>query len=216
MPGWAPTTRTVNLFVLSGIAAPLVFSVVVFTLSSIQPGYDPVSQIISILGAEGSPFAHIMNLFGFFLSGILTILFGIGIHFGLKNGNPSKIVPISVVLAGILLILAGMFSCNPGCTDDSASSILHGWFSKLSGFCFVVAMSAFAYQYKDNADWKRHGMLSFGVMAASILVWSLFLFAPIESIVGLVQRLGVSLSLIWMALTSYRLYKFEKFCKSPL
>lgn len=68
-----------------GKVVGLWFFVCLFGLAAIQPGYSHLTKAVSELGAFGAPSAAIWNTLGFFATGLIISLFGIGLHQLLKR-----------------------------------------------------------------------------------------------------------------------------------
>lgn len=81
--------NTHKFLAFCGVIAPILFTVVLLILGSLQLGYNHATQYISELGANSAPYALIMNTIGFPLLGLLTIAFAFALDQGVNNGNGS-------------------------------------------------------------------------------------------------------------------------------
>jgi hypothetical membrane protein len=90
----------------AGIAAPLLFTMLVIVQSVLQPDYSHVALPISALAAW--PHGWIQNV-NFFAFGVLMIAYAIGLHVGLRPTRGGLVGPGLLVLSGVGLLLAGAF-----------------------------------------------------------------------------------------------------------
>src|SRR2546426_5050215 len=95
----------------AGVIAPILF-VLLFTIAGfLYPGYSPIHQVISTLGASGPyPWIQVTN---FLVSGLLLLTFALSFFYQMRPvlGRGTLIVStILLVLAGAGLVDAGIFS----------------------------------------------------------------------------------------------------------
>ena len=91
---------------IAGIAGPIVFVVLVAVQSLAPPDYSQVKLPISALAAWPGGWVQDAN---FVLFGLLTILFAIGLHLGVRRNRAAVIGPGLLMLSGVGLIIAGFF-----------------------------------------------------------------------------------------------------------
>jgi hypothetical membrane protein len=91
---------------IAGIAGPIVFVVVVAAQSLVHPDYSQVKLPISALAAWPGGWVQDAN---FVLFGLLTILFAIGLHLGVRRNRAAVIGPGLLMFSGVGLIIAGFF-----------------------------------------------------------------------------------------------------------
>ena len=114
-----------KMLTLCGIFGPIFYTIVLFVLGLLRPGYNHVTQSMSELGEVGSLNAVLMNTFGFPLLGLFLLTFSLGLHRGVIEGKGAKIGPSLIAVSGIGLILTGVIQCDPGCIDVSLTGYLH-------------------------------------------------------------------------------------------
>ena len=91
---------------IAGIAGPIAFVVVLAAQSLVHPDYSQVKRPISALAAWPGGWVQDAN---FMLFGLLTILFAIGLHLGVRRNRAAVIGPGLLMLSGVALIIAGFF-----------------------------------------------------------------------------------------------------------
>ena len=87
-----------------GVVGPIAYASVLATLGVLWPGYNPIRQYMSELGAVDAPHALVMNVFGFQLLGISMVALGLGLYRGLSKGWDTVV--------GVALILLEMSKCR--------------------------------------------------------------------------------------------------------
>jgi len=85
---------------LGKIVGPWFFACL-FGLAALQPGYSHLTKAVSELGAFGARYAAIWNTLGFFLTGGIIVLFGIGLQQLLKRRQVRSTGGWSVIALGI-------------------------------------------------------------------------------------------------------------------
>ena len=103
-----PDLRLSTRFLLwSGAIGPILFALVVLVEGAIRPGYDAWQTTISTLSLSERGWIQIAN---FYVFGLLTLCFAVGLRRVLKSGLASSAGPILFTIVGVGLILTGFFS----------------------------------------------------------------------------------------------------------
>ncbi|CCH15791.1 DUF998 domain-containing protein [Micromonospora lupini] len=188
-----PAVRvTKSLLAYGVIAGPLyvaVSLVEVFTRS----GFDPTRHAWSMLSNGDRGWIHITN---FLVSGLLTIVFAVGLRRALASGPGARWAPRLIGAYGVSLIAAGLLRADPGLgfpvgTPDGPGAISwHGYghfasgaigFSCLIAACFVLARR-FAAEGAAGWAWSSRvvgvvfGAGFLGVTAGAGAAWSILAF----------------------------------------
>src|SRR5690348_3480633 len=111
---------TLQWMALGGIAGPLLFTLVMLICASLRPNYNHISYFISELGATGTANAGLMNFAGFIPSGILIALFGFSLIGFFPKSFLTRAGSALVIIFGIGMAVAGLFSCDPGCPREGS------------------------------------------------------------------------------------------------
>jgi hypothetical membrane protein len=187
-------------------------------IGAMWPGYSLVANYMSELGGVDSPFKNIMNVFGFMALGIFLILFSFGLKFSLKKNIYSQLVFICSLIAGIFMVLVGFFPCDTGCNNVTLIGRLHTWTSIPPSIFLPSAaiLSAPALVMASNKGpsnksgyWKKWAFVFFWLGMLSFASGTLSTFPSTQPYIGLIQRLGITTSLIWVSLISFVLLKQE-------
>lgn len=199
-----------SIFVYSGFIGPVIYAAVLFTLGALEPGYDPISQSMSELGAVDAPYAIIMNTLGFPLLGIFFILFSVGVHRNISPGKGSGLGPFMIILSGVFLILTGVFQCDSGCIDVTLTGELHSLFATLAAFVMIpVPLTLVPRVYYDQ-NWRHYVWFSWVVVILTSLLSILYLVPELAIWEGLLQRLAIGAPLVWIEVTAYKIIKEDK------
>ncbi len=211
-------TRTDRLLMAG--AAGAVLSVALFTVQGLfREGYDPVRHYVSQLSLGPGGWVQVANFVG---TGALMLCFAAGLRRALRPGRASVWGPILVATFGLGLITAGIFPADEGLgnfppgtvipadspTLDFRIHILSAMvvFFSLPAACFVLAR-------RFRHDRTRRGWAAYSI-ATGTVVWVLWAgstilsgdgSAPIDAVVGLVQRVYLIAGFAWIALVAVHL-----------
>jgi hypothetical protein len=134
----------VRLAAVAGMIGPVLFVVVLLALTAIQYGFmigigwrplrDPAGAWPS--GLALGPYGWV-QVWSFVLSGLLLMIFAVGLHLGTTNGRASRIGPALLFLAGTAMALMG-FETDP--IRRTGPRTVHGWIHDLAFVLFVLAL----------------------------------------------------------------------------
>jgi hypothetical membrane protein len=185
---------------ITGIAGPIVFVVFIGAQSLVHPDYSQVKLPISALAAWPGGWVQDAN---FVLFGLLTILFAIGLHLGVRRNRAAVIGPGLLMLSGVGLIIAGFFPWRSVDGDFvvPAGYLLGAPLSFLgAGAGFIVLLRRVA------ADPRWHGVGPYAlgsgiaIVASFVATFALVIppSAPLHSWGGLMQRATLA---VWFPCT---------------
>ncbi|MFX1438604.1 MAG: DUF998 domain-containing protein [Promethearchaeota archaeon] len=196
---------------IAGVIAPFLYLILVFGLGFLEPGYNQMTDMMSILGGVEGLRGWLFNL-GVIIIGLLVAIFGLGLHPFLNDGDGSKVGPSMLVLGGIGLIGGGIFHCDQDCTNfltRNPTGIMHMISSALAGM--LIAMSLFVLYFRIRRDpvWERLGgftlLMALLGNGAGITLWITFATTRLSAIEGLIQRVGIIAPLLWIAIVSLQM-----------
>ena len=118
------------------LAVPAVLWSMFLVFGLLRHGYGLLTSPASSLGARGPPHSEAFNIAFFYTGGILTALAGTGLAILHHRSVRWLLGAVFMVLAGILLVLTGVF---PTAGAGHFDAHLHGLFSQS---CFVLASAA--------------------------------------------------------------------------
>ena len=199
---------------LCGIAAPIVFTILVAVSGFIYEGYSHVTQAVSELGGVEAQYPLLQNA-NFFLIGVLFIAFAFGLHRGIGGGNGSIFGP---VLVGGFGVSAGMGSaflpCDPGCEFQTLTGTLHN-LTGLGGFVAAIAgIFVISRRLRGDPNWQTFYSFSWitGIAAlVSLLLWiGVAKIAEVDSVNGVLQRLFILAWFVWVEVMALRLLRISR------
>jgi hypothetical membrane protein len=215
MTGTFPRTTDplVRIGALAGIGGSLLYAVVVAVTGYLTPGYDPLTQWISELGATGAPYANLFNVLGPGIFGLLSIVFAAGIWRALKGGPLAFAAAFLVAISGFAGILEGVFPCDPGCVPMTMGGSLHLTIGIVPLLGMLGAMEIFAFIVRKNPAWPWF----FAFSQAMVILTFIFAIAFFSgaALDGLYQRIMIGSILVWVVVISAWMWKIQEVSSSP-
>jgi hypothetical protein len=197
--------KTQRLLILSGTIGPVFFFTILTILGLMWSDYNPVITGMSEIGAIDSPFKDLMNYLGFSLLGIFIIIFSIGFKVYFKKNLQMTIVSILLLIGGIFMFTVGFFPCDPQCIDVSLIGELHSITSIIPAI--IIPAAAMFSAYPISKIWgKNWGYLSFFLGILSLVSGPIMFLESLNNFAGLIQRLGIGFSLLWIFIISLKIY----------
>jgi hypothetical membrane protein len=192
---------------LCGVFAPIIMMAIIIIVGQITPHYSPVSDTISQMGTPESPYAPVLNC-GFVIYSVLIGLTAYGFHRRLRYAAMGKTLVILLGIHAIGIILLMVFPDTldfPGkhFTDD----ILHNVFSAIAYPALLVGMLVFTGIARQEKALRITAIMGLAVVFLNLPMPFINMFDSLRPISGLLQRLFMASSFLWLALTSLYLYK---------
>jgi hypothetical membrane protein len=106
----------------SGIAGPIIFTVVALMQSLLRQDHSLVAHPISALAAGSSGWVQNVN---FLLFGLLMIAYGVGLHLGVRPSRAGVVGVVFLVLSGVGLMWGGLFPATDGMGAFDEDRVLH-------------------------------------------------------------------------------------------
>ena len=104
-----------RILTLVGIAGPIYYIGFVTILGLLWPGYDPIQQTQSELGAVGAPHGLLMNVGGFMALGGIILAFAGAYGLALRASPWKLAAMVLLIVAGLGMITVGFFPCDAAC-----------------------------------------------------------------------------------------------------
>jgi len=191
---------------LVAIVGPIYYVGFVIVLGLLWPGYDPVGQTQSELGAVGAPHGLLMNTAGFMAVGVIILAFAATFAFALRASAWKLLASGLLVMAGLGMITVGFFPCDAGCVDVTRTGELHSTFSMPGAIGLPAAMmlssQAFRSDGRIGLAWQA---VSFWLGVASLASGPIVAADLLSDQLGLLQRIGMWIPILWMSAVSLRL-----------
>lgn len=102
---------TTRWLLLAGVIGPILFVIVFLVEGWTRAGYDPMRMFVSLLALSDDGWQQIVN---FVVSGVLVAGGAVGLRSVLREGPGSTWGPRLIGLAGVGMVLAGVFVTDPG------------------------------------------------------------------------------------------------------
>ena len=206
--------NSIQYLALCGIAAPIVFAILVTVSGFIYEGYSHVTQAVSELGGVEAQYPLLQNA-NFFVMAVLFIAFAFGLHRGIGGGSGSILGPVLVGGFGFSAALGNAFlPCDPGCEFQTLTGTLHN-LTGLGGFISAIAgIFVISRRIKRDPDWQS--IYSFSWIAGIAVLFTLLLWigiakaAEVDSLNGLLQRLFVLAWFVWVEVMALRLFRISR------
>jgi len=205
-----PDERRTIACLWAGVAAPIVFTTVYLIEGATRLGYDPLRHQVSLLSLGDRGWVQVLN---FLVTGALLLVFAIGLREWLWGAPGGRVTPAAVAIAGLGLLLAGVFPTQPlfgyppGTPEEMArditpGSVLHVLGAILFFFGLIAAAAAFAVR-----SW-REGSTGWAVASAGVAVVIFVCFGAsgggpsgellFPDVTGLLQRIALLAGFGWV------------------
>jgi hypothetical membrane protein len=198
--------------ILGGVAGPIVFAVVVLAAAAGYPGYSHVANFMSELGATGAPRAALMNYGGFIPVGTLLTAFALSLMRALPRTAMMTAGAGLVMLFGVGVFAAGVFSCDLGCPTSGGTleNQIHNAIGPTCFLCVITGSGILGWAFRDVPAWRRLSGYSLATSAVA-LVFFLGLVSSLESrtVTGLWQRLMLGTLFLWCGVAAVHAFRLE-------
>ena len=198
--------RHVSWLALITILGTIFWLLIVVLLHFLRTDEDPINHQISNY-ATGS-YGYLMST-AFIIWGIGIVALAAGLFLAVTP-RP-RVGSVLVLIAGVALIIAGVFTGDVVTKDTPRPTTTPGAIHDLSSVVFflflIAAMFVMARRFRRDARWRQVQRPSFWLGVASALSLIVFVFGPIPlSIDGLGQRIFAFWLLSWVLLAGIRLW----------
>lgn len=174
-----------------------------------QPdAYSSADDDLSDLGALTANKAWIYNQIGDNLTGILIILFGLGLWRAVRPSVLGQIGAGAVMLTGLGAFLDGIFrldcrEIDQGCTNDSWHSSAHKMNNRVTVVATLAAPLILAFAFRRIPQWRGAWLPTLAAVPASIVCGVLFSFLGD----GAAVRATTLTWFVWLALLAVHLIR---------
>jgi hypothetical protein len=198
--------------ILGGVAGPVVFASAVLAAAAGHPDYSHVAQFMSELGATGAPRAGLMNYAGFIPAGMLLTGFAVSLMHALPRQPLIAAGAVLVMLFGIGVVAAGVFSCDLGCPTSGGriENQIHNAIGPSCFVCVIAGAGVLGWQFRNVPDWRGLSAYSLATSAVA-LCFFLGLVSSLEARVwtGLWQRLMLGTLFSWCVVIAAHAFRLE-------
>ena len=172
-----------------------------------QPdSYSFVRDDISDLGAATANDPWLYNQIGANLTGLLVVVFGLGLWRALSPNVLGRIGALGVTVSGVGAFFDGIFrldcrGLDRACDNDSWHSHAHKIESGITGAAFVLAPPILAFAFRRIREWRDSWLPSLLTLPA--LIGASVLFSLWGD--GAAKRAATVVGFIWVAFIGVRL-----------
>ena len=190
-----------------GLVAPLTYMASLVFGGLAQPDeFSSADDDISDLGAETASNPWIYNQVGMNLTGILIVLFAVGLWLALSPSVLGRLGATAVGLTGLTLFLEGFFrldcrGIDAGCENTSWISDGHKLLTAISGAFLFAAPILLAFAFRRLPEWRRAWLPS--LLAIPVFIVASVLASLIGN--GAATRAGAVAWFAWLAYVAYEL-----------
>jgi hypothetical protein len=210
-----------------GIAGPILFIVAFTALGAVRSDYDPMRMFVSLLSLSDDGWPMTLT---FLVSGGLVMAGAVGIRRVIQTGPGARWIPISIGLAGLGLVVAGIFPTDPvqgyppGAPTVMPSSASTRAYIHVAAalliFLFVPVAALIAarrFRLDGQPGWAAWSAASGVVMlvANAVTSGSPGTAGLVPDVAGLLQRVSLIAGFVWLALFSLRLLRSVEVAGHP-
>lgn len=147
--------------------------------------------------------------------GIGLVLLGQGLHRAvqpqLRNPLPRRLL----VLAGAALAVTAITETNLPVLDRSQELAVHQLAALVTFLSVTVAMLLQSWRFQAHAAWRPHFRMAFPLAVASFVALGAYasergLPRPLELPEGVMQKIVITLIVLWLALAAWRLRRAQQ------
>ncbi len=183
----------------AGIVGPILF-VVAFLAQELarRNEYDPLAETVSAL--EAGPYGWVQQV-NFVVFGVLTIVFAIGLHLGIRRSRAGVAGPALLVASGVGLFISAIFSLREdaaGVTYDPGGHMVGGMMFFLTSGVGLIVLSR---RLRHDERWRGLASYTLGAGLAVVAAFPVMAVlvipddAPLHDWAGVAQRVIVLLLL---------------------
>jgi len=203
--------KELSIPAICGMAAPLVMISLWALASILRPGYDQLTQTRSELGT--GRYSIVMNA-NFVATGVLILIFWVGLLTNMHPGKWSKFGLVILAIAAVGEVATGIFPCHSGCplNGGSLSQMIHTEIAVVFFGAIAVFPAFIGIGLNRDQHWASYCSYSIVTGVVSIGLFIAFSVAVLTSFqyLGLLQRFFLAAPFHWIGVMASRLLYFTK------
>jgi hypothetical membrane protein len=194
---------------LAGLVGPVVFIVTFLVEGATRPGYNPWLMYVSQLATGPGGWVQIAN---FLVFGTLMLTFAIGLRMATAGTRGSIGAPVLLSLFAMAMLVAGIFTTDPGLgypVGAPPAHTLHGTIHGFAGLAVFTLLPAAAFVMawhfataQRSARWTVYSIAV--AVALIVLFFGGFAVGQVQGApTGLYQRLAIITGWTWIAMVAW-------------
>jgi hypothetical membrane protein len=190
-----------------GLLAPLTYTAALVFGGLAQPdAFSSADDAISDLGSETASSPWIYDQIGLNLTGILVVVFALGLWRALSPDLLGRLGAVALALTGLTVFLQGFFrldcqDIDTGCENTSWHSEAHSWATGVSAVFLFAAPIVLAFAFRRLPRWRDAWLPTLAAVPASIAASVVFSLLGD----GASTRAGAVVWFLWLAFVAFRL-----------
>ena len=192
-----------RLFLFCGMIAPVILGITVLVVGYITPGYNPISDSVSLMGTQEQPYAWLLSS-GYWLYGVLMCFTAYGLTRIFSNVPQIKSLSTLLGIHALGTILLAVF---PDSTTSFSREMIHNFVSFIAYAPLLVMIYIFRNLAMYNSSFSRLRSFGLFVLLINIPLPFVHMFGPLSMIGGLLQRVMCACSFMWLRFAFFSIYK---------
>jgi hypothetical protein len=209
-----------RLKVAAGVAGPIAFLLGSTIIGATRADYDPTRHFVSLLSLTAAGWPMTLT---FLVSGVLLLIDADGLAAAMLPGRGRRAVPAGIGLAGLGLVLAGIFATDPiqgyppgtplempSTASPQAALHLIGALLLFGGMAAAATFGARRSWLDGDRRWAWYSLITAILVLVANAVTSTppGSISPLAGVAGLLQRISITAGLVWVLLTSLRMLRW--------
>ncbi|WP_280236450.1 DUF998 domain-containing protein [Nocardia cyriacigeorgica] len=212
-PSAGQHSAVMKLLLICGVIGPLLNIVVIHVLGAIRPDYNP--WVVPDSNLELGPGGW-MQITNYIVTGSLLLAFAFGTRQLMRTGRGSTWGPVLLGIYGLTFVAIGPILPDPSLgypPGEPETLTVHGavhtllglvQFTSMTAVCFVLARRG---EPLASRGWYRYSVATGLLVPTTYIVFALIAKLVDGGPAGLIERLGIVASGIWIVVLAIRLMR---------
>lgn len=193
----------------AGIVAPIAFIVVFLVEGATRPGYNPRLMFVSQLSTGPGGWVQVVN---FLFMGVAMLAFALGLRVSTAGTRGSIGAPVLLSLFAVSMLVAGIFTTDPGLGYPVGAPEVHTTHGTIHGFaglsvftflpaaCFVIAWHFWSAERAGR--WTLYSVLVGAALV--VLFFGGFAVGQVPGApTGIYQRIAIITGWTWISMIAW-------------
>jgi drug/metabolite transporter (DMT)-like permease len=199
IPGALQPARLERAVAWSCAFAPPVVVATIVAATRLTPGYSSISETLSQLAVDGRPHPRIVAA-GLVVAALMLEGFAWALGRRLADRARGTRIAVLIAVAGVAVAAAAFIHDDPNVPHGpaTASGAIHGGLASVAFGSLIVALFLFVRALRVEPVASRVAAYSMRIGVVCAVVGTIFEIQVVQSIEGLLQRVFVSLFIVWI------------------